>query len=51
MIKILTVCKTTEHHSQDIIGANVHTLPEFKTSKSIYMLKIKTSNVTYERFD
>ena len=49
MIKILTVCKTTKHHSQHIIGANVHTLLEFKTSKSIYsyMFKIKTGIVGF----
>jgi len=47
----LTVFKTTEHRSQHIVGANVHTLPEFKTSKSIYMFKIKTPKDTYERYD
>ena len=47
----MAVYNTTKHSSQHNIGANVHTLPEFETSKSIYVFKIKTLKTTYKRFD
>ena len=47
----MAVYNTTKHSSQHNIGANVHTLPEFETSKSIYAFKIKMPKTTYKRFD
>ena len=47
----MAVYNTTKHISQHNIGANVHTLPEFETSKSIYVFKIKAPKTTYKRFD